>query len=77
MEHSTQDDVKAQLLATSDEFRALAAEHASLEHQIEVIEQKEHVLPDDELEESRLKKLKLRLKDQMNDMLARSRTQVA
>lgn len=77
MEHSTQEDLKAHLMATNEEFRALAAQHASFDKQIEVIEQKEHVTPDDELEEHRLKKQKLRLKDQMNEMLARYRTQVA
>ena len=78
MEHSTQqDDLKAHLMATSEEFRALAAQHASLKQQIQVIEQKEHVTPDDELEEHRLKKQKLRLKDQMIELMARAKTQVA
>lgn len=78
MEHSTQqDDLKAHLMATSEEFRTLAAQHASFEQQIQAIEQKEHVTPDDELVEHGLKKRKLRLKDQMNEMMARCRTQVA
>ena len=78
MEHSTQqDDLKAHLMATSEEFRTLAAQHASFEQQIQAIEQKAHVTPDDELVEHGLKKQKLRLKDQMNEMMARYRTQVA
>ncbi len=78
MEHSTQqDDLKAHLMATSEEFRTLAAQHASFDQQIQVIEQKEHVTPDDELAEQSLKRQKLKLKDQMNEMLARCRTQVA
>ncbi len=78
MEHSTQqDDSKAHLMATSEEFRALAAQHASLDEKIQTIEQKEHVMPDDELVEHDLKKQKLKVKDQMNEILARYRTQVA
>jgi len=78
MEHSTQqDDLKAHLMATSEEFRTLAAQHASFDEKIQLIEQKEHVTPDDELVEHDLKKQKLRLKDQMNEIIARYRTQVA
>jgi uncharacterized protein YdcH (DUF465 family) len=71
MEQYTQDeDVKAHLLATSEQFRTLAEQHAQLKHQIEEIESKPHVTGMDELEEQRLKKLKLHLKDQMNEMLS-------
>ena len=41
--------------------------------QIEEIEAKAHVTEADELEEQRIKKLKLRVKDQMNDILAQYR----
>jgi uncharacterized protein YdcH (DUF465 family) len=71
MEHHTQDeDLKAHLLATNEQFRALAEQHAQLKKQIGAIESKPHVTPDDELEEQRLKKIKLRTKDQMNQILA-------
>ena len=46
----------------------------SLKAQLEAIESKGHVTLDDEVEESRLKKLKLRLKDQMGEFLARHAT---
>jgi uncharacterized protein YdcH (DUF465 family) len=71
MEQHTQDeDVKAHLLATSEQFRTLAEQHALLKHQIEEIESKPHVTGTDELEEQRLKKMKLHLKDRMNEMLS-------
>lgn len=74
MENHTQDeDLKAHLFATNQQFRSLAEQHAQLKKQIEEIESKPHVTGDDELEEQRLKKQKLRLKDQMNDMLAQYR----
>ena len=74
MENRTQDEeLKAHLLATDEQFRTLAGQHAQLKHQIEEIESRPHVTPADELEEQRLKKLKLHLKDQMNQILARSK----
>jgi uncharacterized protein YdcH (DUF465 family) len=75
MEHHTQDEeLKAHLLSTNEEFRTLAEQHAHLKHQIEEIESKPHVTGEDELEEQRLKKLKLRVKDQMNGMIAQYKT---
>lgn len=71
MEQLTQDEeLKAHLLSTNEQFRSLAEQHAHLKHQIEAIESKPHVTGEDELEEQRLKKLKLSLKDQMNGLLA-------
>jgi uncharacterized protein len=71
MEHRTQDeDLKAHLLATNEQFRALAEQHAQLKRQIGAIESKPHVTPEDELDEQRLKKLKLRIKDQMNHLVS-------
>ena len=43
--------------------------------QLEEIEAKEHLTLEDEAEEIRLKKQKLRLKDEMNAILARYRAQ--
>ena len=71
MEQYTQDeDVKAQLLATSEQFRTLAEQHALLKHQIEEIESKPHVTGRTMNLRQRLKKMKLHLKDQMNEMLS-------
>ena len=73
MENQTQEELKAHLLTTDEQFRSLAEQHAHLKKQIEEIESKPHVTGADELEEQRLKKLKLRLKDQMNAIMARYR----
>ncbi len=70
MEHQTPDEeLKAHLLSTNEQFRTLAEQHARLKHQIEEIESKSHVTAEDELEEQRLKKLKLHVKDHMNEIL--------
>lgn len=71
--HTQEEDAKAHLLTTSEQFRNLCEQHALLKKQIEAIESKPHVTGADEIEEQRLKKLKLQLKDQMNEMLAQSR----
>ena len=74
MENHTQDEeLKAHLLATNEHFRTLAGQHAQLKKEIEEIESRPHVTPADELEEQRLKKLKLHLKDQMNQILAQNK----
>jgi uncharacterized protein len=74
MENHTQDEeMKAHLLATNEQFRTLAGQHAQLKQKIEEIESRPHVTPAEELEEQRLKKLKLRIKDQMNQMLTQTK----
>lgn len=74
MENHTQEHLRAHLLETDEQFRTLAEQHAQLKKQIEAIESKPYVTSTDELEEQRLKKQKLRLKDQMNQILAHSKT---
>jgi uncharacterized protein YdcH (DUF465 family) len=73
MENHTQEDLRAHLLATDEQFRTLAEQHAQLKRQIEAIESKPHVTGEDELEEQRLKKLKLHIKDRMNAILMQSK----
>ena len=75
METSTQDELKAHLMATSEEFRTLATQHAQFHKELEALEAKSHLTDEEQVEEHRLKKVKLRLKDQMNAILARSRAQ--
>jgi len=54
-----------QLLASHDEFRKLAVEHTQYAQRLESLTEKRYLTEDEKLEEVRLKKLKLRLKDQM------------
>jgi uncharacterized protein YdcH (DUF465 family) len=71
--HTQDEELKAHLLSTNEQFKALAEQHAQLKHQIEAIESKSHVTPADELEESRLKRIKLQVKDQMMEILEQSK----
>jgi uncharacterized protein len=69
------EELRAHLMATDQQFRDLAAEHAQFHKELEAIEAKEHLTLEDEAEEIRLKKQKLRLKDEMNAIMARYRDQ--
>jgi len=68
--HTQEEELKAHLLTANEQFRTLAEQHAQLKREIEAIESKPHVTGTDELEEQRLKKSKLHVKDQMNLILA-------
>ncbi len=72
--------VRDHLLASSDEFRRLAQEHTQYSQRLESLLQKRFLSDDEKLEEVRLKKLKLRLKDQMEQIeqqFRRTNNQVA
>jgi uncharacterized protein len=56
------------LLASHDEFRRLAMEHTQHERRLDSLTQKRFLTDDEKVEEVRLKKLKLRLKDQMENI---------
>ena len=71
----SQEELKAHLMATSDQFRSLAERHSQLKKQLEAIEAKPRLTLADEEEEHQIKKLKLRLKDQMNQLMVQHRAQ--
>jgi uncharacterized protein YdcH (DUF465 family) len=56
---------KDHLLASHDEFRRLASEHTQYAQRLDSLTEKRYLTDDEKMEEVRLKKLKLRLKDQM------------
>jgi len=72
---STHEELRAHLMNTDEEFRRLAEQHAQYHQELEALESKAHPTEQDEVQEHRLKKLKLHLKDQMNAILARHRHQ--
>jgi uncharacterized protein YdcH (DUF465 family) len=69
------DELKAHLMSTDDEFRRLSAQHTDYDRQLEVLEAKHALSEQDKIEEIRLKKLKLHLKDQMTEILSRYKAQ--
>ncbi len=60
--------VRDQLMANHEEFRQLVVEHTQYSQRLESLTQKRFLSEDEKLEEVRLKKLKLRLKDQMESI---------
>ena len=66
-----------QLLASNDEFRKLAQEHAQYAQRLDSLTTKKYLSEDEKIEEIRLKKLKLRLKDQMEQLEQQARRTTA
>ena len=75
MERNAQEELKAHLMKTNEEFQRLATQHSEYAKQLDTLETLPHLTYDQELEETRLKKLKLRLKDQMEAILSQYRSQ--
>ncbi len=73
----TLDELKAQLMDSDDEFRRLAQQHSEYARKLDELESRPHLTDQEQMEEVRLKKLKLRLKDQMMEIMNRYRTQHA
>ena len=66
--------VRDQLLASNEEFRRLADEHSQYAQRLDSLIQKKYLSEEEKLEEVRLKKLKLHLKDQMESLEQKFRT---
>ena len=75
MERNAQEELKAHLMATNEEFQRLASQHSEYAKKLDALEALPHLTYDQELEETRLKKLKLRLKDQMEAIISQYRGQ--
>ena len=75
------DSVREQLLVSHEEFRRLAQEHTQHSQRLHSLIEKRYLTEDEKLEEVRIKKVKLRLKDQMQmieqEYLRSHQTQVA
>jgi len=60
--------VRDQLLASNEVFRKLAEEHSQYSQRLDALVNRKYLSEEEKLEEVRLKKLKLRLKDQMESL---------
>ena len=70
---NTQEELKAHLMKTDEEFRRLAEQHALYHQQLEALEAKPRLSSEEELEEHRLNKMKLHLIGPMNEQDRRYR----
>ena len=75
MERNAQEEIKAHLMTTNEEFRQLASQHSEYAHKLDELEALPHLTDQEQLEEHRLKKIKLRLKDQMEAIVSQIRHQ--
>jgi uncharacterized protein YdcH (DUF465 family) len=73
MENIAQEELKAHLMATDEQFRRLCEEHSEYDRKLEALEAKHALTEQDQIEEVHLKKLKLRLKDQMMEIMNRNK----
>ena len=67
--------VREELLASNDEFRRLSQEHSQYSQRLDSLIGKRYLSEDEKVEEVRLKKLKLRLKDEMETLELQYREQ--
>jgi uncharacterized protein YdcH (DUF465 family) len=75
MERNAQEELKAHLMAANDEYRRLAGQHAEYAQKLDGLESLPHLTYEEQIEETRLKKLKLRVKDQMEAIVSQYRSQ--
>jgi uncharacterized protein YdcH (DUF465 family) len=75
MDKAIQEELKAHLMQTNETFRNLMNQHHEYDLLVEQLESKPALSADEEIEEHRLKKLKLQLKDQMEKIVSEYRLQ--
>jgi uncharacterized protein YdcH (DUF465 family) len=66
---SSPQDLKFHLMAVDEHFRKLADQHKTYDEQLQQLADKHYLSEQEKVEEIRLKKLKLRLKDEMEQMI--------
>jgi uncharacterized protein YdcH (DUF465 family) len=66
--------IREQLMAESPEYQRLREEHSRYATQLEQLSAKSFLSEQEQVEEVRLKKLKLRAKDQMEILVHKART---
>jgi uncharacterized protein YdcH (DUF465 family) len=75
METLAQEELKAHLMATDEHFRELCQQHSEYDHKVAELEAKHALSEEEQVEEVRLKKLKLRLKDQITQIMSRHKAE--
>ena len=70
-----EEEIKEHLMSDNPEFRRLVDEHKQYEGRLNELHNRHHMTDQDHVEEIRLKKKKLQLKDQMNSMISKFRNE--
>jgi len=66
--------IREHLMAESQEYQRLREEHTCYASQLEQLSRKPYLTEQEQIEEVRLKKLKLRVKDQMEKLVQQARS---
>ena len=77
MEQNAQEEIKAHLMQTNEKYRQLMEQHHEYDRLVEALEAKHALTAGEEVEEHRLKKLKLHLKDEMEQLVSEYKLQHA
>jgi uncharacterized protein YdcH (DUF465 family) len=75
MQTANVQELKELLLKTDEEFRQLATQHHNLDERLHELSVKPYLSDVEQVEEVKLKKVKLQLKDKMEDILRRHRSE--
>ena len=71
-----EEEIKEHLMSENPEFRRLCEEHQLYEGKLNELQRRHHMTEHDRLQEVQLKKKKLQLKDQMNGIIARFKSEL-
>jgi uncharacterized protein YdcH (DUF465 family) len=63
------EEVKEILVKENEEFARIYRKHRELDEKVTELEELHHLTPEEEIQEKTMKKDKLRLKDQMSEMV--------
>lgn len=72
-----EEEIKEHLMSADPEFRRLVNEHKLYEGQLAVLHGRHHMTEQDRVDEVRLKKKKLHLKDRMNSIIQKFRNELS
>jgi uncharacterized protein YdcH (DUF465 family) len=72
-----EEEIKEHLISSNPEFRRLVEEHQQYEGRLKELHNRHHMTEQELFEEVQLKKKKLHVKDQMNSMIHRFRSELA
>ena len=71
-----EEEIKEHLISSNPEFRRLVEEHRQYEGKLAELHNRHHLTEQDHVEEVLLKKKKLHLKDQMNSIIHKYRSEL-
>jgi uncharacterized protein YdcH (DUF465 family) len=72
-----EEEIKERLISSNPDFRRLVEEHREYEGKLRELNNRHHLTEQDHVEEVLLKKKKLHLKDQMNFMIQKFRSELS